>query len=121
MMDTLQAEVYTALVGTGYPVAYFFPQDASVFPRITFYESNNREYGQAEGREFVTEVEYTIDLWATTPEKTAEMAQAVDLALAALRLKRTFSYDLYEQDTRIHHKNMRYRALIRLDEQRIYQ
>lgn len=120
-MDTLQAEVYAALTGTGYPIAYHFPQNSAVIPRITFYESNNREHGQADGREFVTEVEYTIDLWAMTPEQTAEMALAVDAALAALRLKRTFSFDLYETDTRVHHKNMRYRALIRIDEQRIYQ
>ena len=121
MMDTLQAEVYTALTGTGYAVHYFYPQDGFTLPCITWRESNNREYGQADGNEFVTEVEYTIDIWATTPEATAAMAADVDTALAALRLKRTFSYDLYEQDTRVHHKNMRYRALIRLDEQKIYQ
>lgn len=120
-MDSLQAEVYTALQGTGYSVSYFFPQTSTPLPRISFYESNNHEYGQAEGREFVTEVEYTIDLWANTPEKTGEMAIAVDAKLAALRLRRTFSFDLYEQDTRIHHKNMRYRGLIRIDEQKIYQ
>jgi len=120
-MDSLQAEVYTALSGTGYTVLYMYPQGATNVPCVTWYESNNREYGQADGNEFVTEVEYTIDCWAMTPEKTAEMAVNVDEALAALGLKRTFSYDLYEQDTRVHHKNMRYRALIRLDEQKIYQ
>ena len=121
MMDSLQEEVYEALSGTSYAVSYFYPQDNFSVPHITWYESNNREYGQAGGNEFVTEVEYTIDIWATTPEATAAMAADVDTALAALRLKRTFSYDLYEQDTRVHHKNMRYRALIRLDEQKIYQ
>lgn len=120
-MDSLQAEVYTALSGTGYTVLYMYPQGETSVPCVTWYESNNREYGQADGVEFVTEVEYTIDIWATTPEATATMALAVDTALAALRLKRTFSYDLYESDTRVHHKNMRYRALIRLDEQKIYQ
>ena len=121
MMDSAQAEVYTALSDTGYTVHYFYPQTSTTPPYITWYESNNREHGQANGVEFVTEVEYTIDIWATTPEATATMASAVDTALAALRLKRTFSYDLYESDTRVHHKNMRYRALIRLDEQKIYQ
>ena len=119
MMDSLQAEVYAALSGTGYAVSYFYPQDNFSVPHITWYESNNREYGQADGNEFVTEVEYTIDCWAMTPEATATMASTVDTALAALRLKRTFSYDLYESDTRVHHKNMRYRALIRLDEQKL--
>jgi hypothetical protein len=120
-MDTLQAEVYAALSGTGYNVSYFYPQDGFTLPHITWYESNNREHAQAGGNEFTTEVEYTVDCWAATPEATATMALAVDTALAVLRCKRTFSYDLYENDTRIHHKNMRYRALIRIDEQRIYQ
>ena len=120
-MDSLQPEVYTALSGTGYTVLYMYPQGEMNVPCVTWYESNNREHGQADGVEFVTEVEYTIDIWATTPEATATMASAVDTALAALRLKRTFSYPLYESDTRVHHRNMRYRALIRLDEQKIYQ
>jgi hypothetical protein len=47
-----------------------------------------------------------------TPEATATMGAAVDVKMATLRLKRTFSYDLYEADTRVHHKNMRYRALV---------
>ena len=112
MMDTLQAEVYTALTGTGYAVHYFYPQDGFTLPCITWRESNNREYAQADGNEYLTEVEYTVDCWATTPEETATMGAAVDVKMATLRLKRTFSYDLYEADTRVHHKNMRYRALI---------
>jgi hypothetical protein len=120
-MDSLQPEVYAALVGTGYAVSYSYPQDGFTIPRITWYESDNREHSQAGGVEFLTEVEYTVDIWAATPEETAAMALMVDTALAVLRLKRTFSHDLYENDTRIHHKNMRYHALIRLDEQRIYQ
>jgi len=121
MMDTLQAEVYTALTGTGYAVHYFYPQDGFTLPCITWRESNNREWAQADGNEYLTEVEYTVDCWATTPEATATMGAAVDVKMATLRLKRTFSYDLYEADTRVHHKNMRYRGLIHIAEQKIYQ
>lgn len=120
-MDSIQSEVYTALSGTGYTVSYAYPQEPVSFPCVSFYEALNREYGQAGGNEYITEVEYTIDIWATTPEATATMALAIDTALAALRLKRTFSHDLYEADTRTHHKNMRYRALIHISQQRIYQ
>ena len=120
-MDTLQAEVFTALTATGVHVDYFFPQDARIIPSISFYESLNREQGQAGGVEYVTEVEYTIDLWALSPEANAALALTVDTNLAALRLKRTFSYDLYEQATRVHHKNMRYRGLIHIAQQKIYQ
>lgn len=120
-MDSLQPEVYAALSGTGYDVYYFHPQENYSLPCVSFYESLNREYGQAGGNEYITEVEYTIDIWGSTPEATATMALSIDTALAALRLKRTFSYDLYEPEPRVHHKNMRYRALIHIDQQRIYQ
>lgn len=120
-MDSIQAEVYTALVGAGYAVHYFHPSENSTIPCVSYYESLNREYGQADGNEYITEVEYTIDIWASTPEATATMSRTIDTALATLRLKRTFSYDLFEPETRIHHKNMRYRALIHIDQQRIYQ
>lgn len=120
-MDTLQTEVYTALQGTGYTVSYFYPQTGFALPTVSFYESSNREAGQADGAEYVTEVEYVVDIWASTPETTMTMALAIDTKLAALRLKRTFSHDLYETDTRIHHKSMRYRALIHIDQQKIYQ
>ena len=58
MMDSLQTDVYTALQGTGYTVLYLYPQGETNVPCVTWYESNNREYGQAGGNEFVTEVEY---------------------------------------------------------------
>ena len=111
-MESLQAEVLTALSSTGYTVLYIYPQGEANIPCITWYESNNREWAQADGNEYLTEVEYTVDCWAMTPEATATMGAAVDVKMATLRLKRTFSYDLYEADTRVHHKNMRYRALI---------
>ena len=121
MMDSLQPEVYTALSSTGYTVLDLYPQGTANVPCVTWRESNNREYGQADGNEFITEVEYTIDVWEMTPETTATMAAAIDVKMAALGLKRTFSHDLYEADTRIHHKSMRYRGLIHIAQQKIYQ
>lgn len=119
-MDTIQSEVYAALKLTGYQIHYFHPQENSSLPCVSYYESNNREYGQAGGDEYVTEVEYTVDIWSTAPETNATMALAIDVRLAALGMSRTFSYDLYEQDTRVHHKNMRYRGLIHISDQKIY-
>jgi hypothetical protein len=111
-MNTLQSEVYTGLIATGYSVSYAYPQDGVSLPCISFYEALNREHAQADGEEYETEVEYVIDCWGATPEVTATMGAAVHTELAKLRLKRTFSHDLYETETQIHHKSMRYRALI---------
>lgn len=120
-MDTLQTEIYTALQATGERVSYAYPQEGATLPCISFYEAANREFRQVEGREAVTEVEYVVDIWGTTPEGNMAIALSADTQLATLRMKRTFSHDLYETDTRIHHKSMRYRALIHIDRQEIYQ
>ena len=120
-MDSLSPEVYTALSATGYTVSYAYPQDNVSLPCVSFYEASNREHGQADGNEYVTECEYVIDIWSASPETNATMALLIDTKMAALRLKRTFSHDLYEAETRIHHKTMRYRGLIHIAEQKIYQ
>ena len=120
-MDSLSPEVYAALVSTGYTVSYAYPQDGVSLPCVSFYEASNREHAQAGGSEFLTEVEYTIDIWSSNPETNATMALAIDVKMAALGMKRTFSYDLYEADTRIHHKTMRYRAIIHIARQEVYQ
>jgi len=117
----MQTEVHTALNGTGYTTDYQFPQGERTFPSITFYEADNSVDTRADGSEYLTAVSYIVDLWAATPETTAAMALTVDTALAALGLSRTFSTDLYEQDTKIHHKSMRYRGVIHIAEQKIYQ
>jgi len=120
-MDSLSSEVFTALSATGYNISYAYPQEGVSLPCVSFYEASNREYAQASGNEYLTEVEYSIDVWGYTPETNATMGSAIDVKMAALGLKRTFSHDLYEADTRIHHKAMRYRGIIHISEQKIYQ
>ena len=120
-MDTLQPEVYAAITATGEHVDYVFPQTNRVIPSISIYESTNREWARADNVEFATEVEYVIDVWAYTPEKTSTIAKSADTNLVGIGLKRIFSHDLYETETRVHHKTMRYRGVIHIGEQRIYQ
>lgn len=119
-MDTLQPEVKTALTGTGYTVTYFYPQSGLALPTISWREGQNRVFSRADSNEYLTEVEYIVDLWASTPETTATMALAVDTALSAIGLERTFSHDLYEIETRIHHKSMRYLGVIHIAQQKVY-
>ena len=120
-MDSLSPEVYTALSATGYNVSYAYPQEGVSLPCVSYYEASNRESSQAGGNEFLTEVEYVIDIWGFTPEANATMANAIDVKMAGLGLKRTFSHDLYEAEVRVHHKSMRYRALIHIAQQKVYQ
>lgn len=120
-MDTLIPEVYAGLQATGKNVEYFYPSKKRGVPVITYFESNNRVFTRADGAEYATEVEYTVDIWDTTSESTSAIALLVDTQMSALGLTRTFSFDLVEGETGMHHKNMRYRGLIHIGQQRIYQ
>jgi len=121
MMDTLQAEVYTALAATGTHLDYFFPTDARVIPSISWYESANSVKARADNAEYLTDVSYVIDLWGATPEENSALAIHVDTHLSAIGLERVFSTDLYELETMVHHKSMRYRGVIHIAQQKVYQ
>jgi len=101
-------------------VYYHYPAAWSQLPCISWRESGNRELMQADGREALSEVTYTVDVWARLPAEVHEIGERVDKYFAAIRLRREYSADLYESSTGYHHKTMRYRAVID-PEGRIYQ
>lgn len=119
MMETLQTEVYTALVSTGKPATHANAMGSRNLPGITYYESDNQEGGRADGSEHNSEVEYTIDVWETSPEECSATGKLVHTKLALLGLMRTFSYDVPDPEKGVFHKNMRYRGRILKNE--VYQ
>ena len=110
-MNTLQGMVKALLDEVGVAVSYRYPAEWSSFPCMAWYESNNREYAQADGAEYLTELTYVVDVWAESPAQAAEIAARADEKLASARFKRTFSQDLYEPKSHLHHRTMRYRAV----------
>lgn len=120
-MDSACSEVYAAMVATGYSASRDYPQGGTTLPHITYSESTNRGYSYVAGQEYLTEVEYKIEAWGATPDITDTMAAAIDTRMVALGFRRTFAIDLYEEDTRVYHKHMRYRGVIHIAEQKIYQ
>ena len=111
-MNTLQSRVKALLEATGLPVSYRYPAAWNAFPCLAWAETGNRVQAQADGREYLTELTYTVDIWAEGPEGLAAAGAAVDAQLAGAGLRRTFAQDLYEDKTRLHHRAMRYRALV---------
>lgn len=77
------------------------------FPCITFYEQNNSPALVGDGRELTSESVVVIDIWSKGD--TSDIAQAVDTVMIGLHFVREFSADLYENDTGVYHKSMRYR------------
>lgn len=108
---TLAETVRERLESTGAQVWYFYPQSWASLPAVSWRESANREGAQADGREHLAELEYTIDLWSGSPEVNMELAGKVDAALAGIRLRRVGSADLFESATGMHHRSLRYRCV----------
>lgn len=81
--------------------------DEPTFPCITYYEQNNSPALMGDGKELTSESVMVIDVWSRS--STTAIAQAVDSVMASLNFRREFAGDLYENDTKVYHKSMRYR------------
>lgn len=77
------------------------------FPCITYYEQNNSPALVGDGKELTSESVMVIDVWSKG--STTAIAQAVDSVMASMNFRREFAGDLYESDTGVYHKSMRYR------------
>lgn len=110
-MITLQDEVKRLMEGVCPQTYYFYPASWAILPCVAWRESGNREVFQADGREHLAEVTYTIDIWARSAAENAEMAQVIDSRMAARRFRRSFCADMFETATRLHHRTMRYVAV----------
>lgn len=117
-MISLAERVKTLLESACPAVWYFYPQSWIRLPCVSWRESGNREFAQADGQEHLAELKYTVDVWAKSPAEMAELSAAVDGRLRSVRLKREFSQDLFESG--IYHRTMRYRCVADA-EGRIYQ
>ena len=108
-MISLKHTVKELLLSTGAAVWYFYPQSWVRLPVVTWRESGNREIAQADGREHLAELEYTVDVWAKGPEEMHALADEIDKLLTAMRLRRDYAADGFESG--VHHRTMRYRCV----------
>ena len=110
-MISISERIGALLKGLGAEVWYFYPQNWMRLPVISWRESANREFAQADGREHLAQLEYTVDLWAGGPEANLELSWRVDAAMASLRLRRDFCADLFDSGVGLHHRVLRYRCV----------
>ena len=110
-MITLQDEVKTLIIGVCPQTYYFYPASWAVLPCVAWRESGNREIAQTDGREHLAEVIYTVDIWGRSASENAQLAAVIDSRMASRRLRRTYSADMFEKNTRLHHRILRYRAV----------
>lgn len=111
-MIDLKPYVYQTLTNAlNIPVHYFYPPLDPELPCVSYYEAENQFHAQADGDEYLTSLAYVIDIWSNSALSNGETALTIDAAMSAAGFQRSFSHDLFEPDTGIHHKTMRYKAL----------
>jgi len=113
-MINVKPEVLTALEGNadllallGGPHIYQLKAPEGLSKYITLFELTNFDSAWADGTAFTAEIHLQMDVWVKGAS-TSPIAAEVDKTMKALGFKRTGSADLYEDDTKIFHKALRY-------------
>lgn len=107
---TVSKRVKAALDAIGVCARRAYAQDWSEFPAIVWRESANSVYAQADAEEYLAELEYEIGVYAFSQEETEALSERIDSVLSGIALKRSYSAELFESDTRLHHRVLKYRG-----------
>lgn len=115
IVDAKQHVYDTLNTALDMPVHYFYPPIGAALPCVSYYEAENQFHEQADGEEYLTSLAYTVDIWSKSAMSNGDTADTIDTAMNAAGFRRSFSHDLFEPETGIHHKTMRYKALCTQD------
>ena len=99
---------------SGVEVSYFYPQkwnNLEKKPAISYYEMDNSINSKADDKEYSSNIAIQIDIWAKTPSKCSKLAIEVNEKMEDLEFERTLALDLFEQETKIYHKTMRFEKI----------
>lgn len=115
MKTDIKTEVRTALLNNvalvsllgGQRVYQLAAPDAMEFPRITFFEVDNRDAAFADDKPIMADAIVQIDIWSKG--STSAIAGEVDRTMKEQGWSRTSAPDFYEEDTKVYHKAARYR------------
>ena len=104
IMNTLQAN--TTLVNLVGNRIYFQTNKSGQYPAITFFVYNELGELFADNREIKTGYYIQVDIWSKDNYNT--IVNEVMKSMTQAGYRRTSSIDLYEDDTQIYHKAIRF-------------
>ena len=90
-------------------VFFSYPNSFTKLACISFYEANNSIHKMADDKECLSEVNYVVDIWASTSIESGKVALSVNEKLEELGFLREVSYDVPEENIR--HKFMRFKII----------
>ncbi|WP_110487085.1 tail completion protein gp17 [Bacillus altitudinis] len=84
--------------------------DVAAFPRVVFSEITNRDQEYRDNHSSASEVRFQLSIFSKADTRTheTEIAKQIDRLMKDLGYGRYDSVDLYESDTKIFHRGMRY-------------
>jgi len=91
-------------------VFFYYPNSFARLPCVSYYEINNSPYKRADDGEYLTEINYQIDIWCEKSAEASEIAEDVDAAMSLAGFTREFSRDVYNESAPAH-KTMRYQII----------
>lgn len=114
-MITLRQTVHDALFGACDCVIFGWPKDFTGSTFIAWRETGSREYAQADAAEYLAELNYTLDIFAETPEEASALLEEADERMRGAGLRRESAAEIYDEDTNTSRVTARYRALADAD------
>jgi hypothetical protein len=97
------------LIGDGERIHFHYPPNFNILPCISYREDENTGALFADDMEVGSKIGFVIDVWGK--QSLSAICQAVDFLMTELGFVRIDAPDLYENDTKIHHKPMQYETL----------
>ena len=110
-MITLKQEIRSVLSGICGNLIYGYPRFFETLPLIAWRESLNRRHSQADAREYLAELNYTLEIFAPGSESANELLALCDAALTSMGLRRENAAEQFEADASLSHITARYRCL----------
>ncbi len=111
-MINLKPQIYEKLKEiSDVEVSYYYPQkwnNLDKKPAVSYYEIDNSVSSKADDEEYSSNIAIQIDIWAKNPSRCSKIAIEVNEKMEELEFERTLAVDLFEQETNIYHKTIRF-------------
>lgn len=104
-----------ALLGSNTKIQFYYPNDFNVLPIVTYQELDQTDIEYYDNSPAAVESTIQIDVWVSSAG-IVDIVQSIDDIMHGLLFNVDFSADLYEPDTKIQHRVMRYRRSFTADD-----
>ena len=116
-MRDFTKEVRAALLGACPRVFFYYPNDFTTMPAISYYDNLN---SSADGSDLLTNLGFQIDVWSKNVDDCKAITAAADTAMRSLGFRRSFSQQITDPSNGYRHQSMRFEGTYNALDQKIY-